>query len=377
MGIEDAVTMDDDGAMMGPSGLDGPVPYSLRLASSARKRPRTSDERFGLSFSCDVVAMPETPLRPEDLPECFVMINVPQEVPGMSITGLSVELISDEEMQGNDGQAIQQQLFAEESKAGVVVEVALQTLDSVGRAVPNEKPVTVATFGDRGAGGAKPHTTNASYDGSQCDIPISGGQHVMMYAFVRTPASASSDAGVVDPALAKVVGSAKIVLHIVGHVILPPAEEGDEVAISVRNTPTTTCPRREARKFINKVHQRSSTQASDAALKSVRSILLRGLQGGTSAAPVKIAAAAEVVTTTAPSEAGTTTTAAAPASPKTTAPKQQQASPATPKVVAAGGSPSAEKARQILLKRREANADGTPSKTARKGLVPPSGKKRQ
>ena len=370
MGIEDAVTMDDDGAMVSPAGFSdaGPTPYSLRLVSSARKRPRTSEERFALSFSCDAVAMPAVPLGPEELPESFVMINVPQEVPGMSITGFSVEIVSDD-TQSDDAsvECAKHAMLADTTKAGVVVEVVLKTLDKVGRAIPNEKPVTIATFGDRVM--TKPHTTNASYDGSVGDIPISGGQHVMMYAFVRAPTTTSSAPVQVDDGVAKVIGSSKIVVHIIGHVILPPAEEDDDVGVSSRNTScVTTCPRREARKFINRVHQRSSTQVGAAALVTVRSVMMNGLN-----------AVEAVETTTATNEAVVVpspvvdTSASSSSAPSASSPKAST----TSKVAGAKSPSAAEKARSILLKRREATADGTPSKTARKGLVPGSGKKRQ
>jgi len=380
MGIEDAVAMDDDGTMISPAGLSdtGPTPYSLRLASSARKRPRTTEERFALSFSCDAVAMPTVPLGPEDLPESFVMINVPQEVPGMSITGFSVEIVTeDASSQNDDASSVERTkhaMLADTTKAGVVVEVVLKTLDKVGRAIHNERPVIIATFGDRAAA-SKPHTTNASYDGSVGDIPISCGQHMMLYAIVRPPytsTNTSASPAQVEDALTKVISSSKVVVHIIGHVVLPPAEEEDNVGVSSRNTSSmTTCPRREARKFINKVYQRSSTQVGAATLVALRSIMMSGL------------AQAQAVETTitnkevvSPVADVTSSSSSAPVlSPKAVAviTKQQAASP-----TASGKSPSAaEKARNILLKRREATADGTPSKTARKGLVPGSGKKRQ
>eukprot|EP00658_Telonema_sp_P-2_P072420 TRINITY_DN61562_c0_g2_i2.p1 TRINITY_DN61562_c0_g2~~TRINITY_DN61562_c0_g2_i2.p1 ORF type:complete len:268 (+),score=63.78 TRINITY_DN61562_c0_g2_i2:212-1015(+) len=267
-------------------------------------------------------------------------------------------------------------MLADVTKAGVVVEVVLKTLDKVGRAIPKEKPVTIATFGDRMMA-TKPHSTNASYDGSVGDIPISCGQHVMLYAMVRTPYTSSTTNTIstptqVDANVSKAIGSSKIVVHIIGHVILPPAEEGDEVGVSSRNTSVmTTCPRREARKFINKVHQRSSAQVGATALMAVRSIMVNGLNH------------VEATNTTTPTTTNNEVVVATPVVDDMPALSSAAAPASSPKVsakqsTAVGKSPSAaEKARSILLKRREANADGTPSKAARKGLVPNSGKKRQ
>lgn len=263
--------MDESGAILG-STLDvhTPTPYSLRLASLARKRPRTTEEQFTTSFSCEVCATPDTPLGPEDLPETFLMINVPQEVPGMAITGFSVDVLTGDSATED---ALRRSLLFDNAVAGVVVDVTMQTMDKVGRAVPGEAPVVVASFGNRcAAPGCLPPATNAAYDGSSQNIPIPPGQHVMISAHVRTPAGGEGDSQ-----SSAVVSGCKIVLNVFGYVVLPPSDEGDNCGVSTRGQSMTSCPRREARKFINKVHQRSNVSLSPDATLKVQLVLSKAM----------------------------------------------------------------------------------------------------